>query len=130
MAIQNGSASLVSRSSMFAGFVYSGDGIMSLTGCAITSSNNCYSHLYSEDDVVYICDSARRKGKLEPVAIRHVKFKSKGRGVVFLIYVDTFNATYLEPELCTLVGANNLISIFVQQQTEELQEEIAEFTCT
>jgi len=110
-------------------FTYNGDGTMILEGCAITSSNNCYATLFDEGDVVYLCERAQ-KGILEPVAIRHIKFISKAPQVVFLVYVDTYNATHQEFELCDLTSATTLVNAFNTEQILDWRQRISELECS
>lgn len=97
-----------------------------LGGCAIVRKAACYTSLFQEGSLAYVCKTASTRGRLEPVFIKEVRLVRK-LGFVYPIYVDTFNWLHNEDSLCTQNEAVSLAVAYQEAVIANCQEQL--LTC-
>jgi hypothetical protein len=115
-------------------FFFTGSGTVIMGGCATVSRTECELFRYEIGSVVYICEKASQKGKLEAICIKSVRVllgKPSPWGCFpppepkNVLYTDTYNTIWEQDELCTHREALDLAI----EYWEELAEEAAKLDC-
>ena len=106
-------------------FSYTGSGNIRIKGCPAYRGTTCLPYRFREGSKVFICDKARKKGILEFVYVKKVLFnKTPHYGYYAIVYIDTWNAAWLEYELCTEQEAIAKATIYWQRQLRKINKKI------
>lgn len=96
---------------------YTGTGGLKLGGCADISVNYTYIPTFNVRDVVYDCHRAAL-GYLDAVAIKKIRIAN---GLGTIIYVDTFNRSWNEVDLCEETTARNTATAYWNRYISDLE---------
>lgn len=102
---------------------YEATGVMTITGCGANAGYSiCRSFRFAEGSTVYLCQKASAQGIIEAVSIRKV-FLNGGNQYI-PIYLDSYNTTYAEDELCSQSDAIAAATAYWNNLLEETNEAI------
>lgn len=99
-------------------------GIVFPKQCAPVSSFRCERFRFAEGSIVFICDTAATKGRMEAIAIKKVELITDSFLQIIPIYIDTTNRRWNEDELCTQNEAKELALDYNERQLAAIEEQI------
>lgn len=102
-------------------------GTVVIRGCFSISFSYNFTYRFAEGSIVYLVYKAQ-KGVLEKVAIKEVRLVSNS-GVTIPQYIDTYNATYFDEDLCVQTDAISLATTYLQNRLNEVNNIIGQLSC-
>lgn len=110
-------------------FCYTMSGGIDMGDCATVVKSRCVRFRFGVGSTVFVCRTARTKGKLEAVVIKKVNLINNNGtfGLFIPIYIDTFNRCWEERELCTQAEAIELAQTHLLKQLVKAQTFIDSF---
>ena len=103
-------------------FVYVGSGLIKLCGCSLVDSAFYIEYKYAVGEILCVCKTASKKGKIEKVCVKIVEFVSDAFGDTVVNYKDTYNRIWIEYELCTLAEGVDMAKEYLDAQIEIMKE--------